>query len=216
MAHNGYPPHGLPTSHQGTYYPTTPPRHPMYTYNHFAGQDLTPAYEYEGFTFGQPAVQLSTRALSEPFVFQANCSPQSALFEDPQPRLETPRSQHASSHKTPAVPISPSLTTPRVKAKRTPTACEECRKKKQKCDGEQPCQACKEQNIDCQYREVPPTKKDHSLEKLAELMENFSYQLVSLSRRIDTMGMQLKQNEERMTMLPTSCWHCGSGLQCPN
>jgi hypothetical protein len=53
------------------------------------------------------------------------------------------------------------------------------------------------------------------LERLAELMENFSYQLASLNRRIDAMGMALKHNEERMAMMPTSCWHCGSGLQCP-
>lgn len=57
-------------------------------------------------------------------------------------------------------------------------ACEECRKRKQKCDGMhaslkqlkstdadtwypaggEPCQSCDEQSTDCKYRDVPPTK----------------------------------------------------------
>jgi hypothetical protein len=184
MAHNGYVPVLNHMNQQRSFHPSTPPRHPMYTYhsnhnqnNNFA-HDLTPQYEYEGFTYGQPAMEQESRALSEPFIFQGNTSPQSSSFEEALPQQETPRSQPHGHRRAPAVPISPSTTTPRIKAKRTPTvgltsaqastpnraetdymqACEECRKKKQKCDGDQPCQACKEQNIDCQYREVPPTK----------------------------------------------------------
>jgi hypothetical protein len=37
-------------------------------------------------------------------------------------------------------------------------ACEECRKRKQRCDGSESCAACEEQGTICRYRDVPPAK----------------------------------------------------------
>jgi len=192
----------------GFYYPTTPPQAPMMMpFTNYTPQQITPQFEYDSFSFTEPMhVHSGERSLSEPFIFKANNTP-------PQPaRMSI--SSHVPTQRFPAVPISPVNTTPRVKAKRTPTACEECRKKKQKCDGESPCQSCKEQHTECAYREVPPTKKDNSLEKMIELMEGFSEQLQSLSGRIDAMGAALQHNEQRLALLPNSCWQCGSGRKC--
>jgi hypothetical protein len=41
---------------------------------------------------------------------------------------------------------------------RATQACNHCRSRKQKCDQGQPCQTCKDNNFDCQYRDVPPPK----------------------------------------------------------
>ncbi|SMR64303.1 unnamed protein product [Zymoseptoria tritici ST99CH_3D1] len=100
--------------------------------------------------------------------------------------------------KFPAVPITPSPSTPRQKAKRTATACEECRKRKQKCDGEHVCQSCKEQKLECKYREVVPTKKDNSLEKLMSLIDSFGKSMEALNQRLDTMSASVVSIQSRL------------------
>jgi hypothetical protein len=41
---------------------------------------------------------------------------------------------------------------------RATQACIRCRSRKQKCDETLPCQCCRENNFDCQYKDVPPPK----------------------------------------------------------
>lgn len=49
---------------------------------------------------------------------------------------------------------------PQVRRKqvRATQACNHCRSRKQKCDEARPCQFCRENNFDCQYKDVPPPK----------------------------------------------------------
>jgi hypothetical protein len=46
----------------------------------------------------------------------------------------------------------------RRKQVRATQACNHCRARKQKCDEARPCQFCRENNFDCQYKDVPPSK----------------------------------------------------------
>jgi hypothetical protein len=46
----------------------------------------------------------------------------------------------------------------RRKQVRATQACNHCRARKQKCDEARPCQFCRENNFDCQYKDVPPPK----------------------------------------------------------
>ena len=46
----------------------------------------------------------------------------------------------------------------RRKQVRATQACNHCRSRKQKCDEARPCQFCRENNFDCQYKDVPPPK----------------------------------------------------------
>lgn len=46
----------------------------------------------------------------------------------------------------------------RRKQVRATQACNHCRTRKQKCDEARPCQFCRENNFDCQYKDVPPPK----------------------------------------------------------
>ncbi|KAF2625006.1 hypothetical protein BU25DRAFT_373295 [Macroventuria anomochaeta] len=56
----------------------------------------------------------------------------------------------------------------RRKQVRATQACNHCRTRKQKCDEARPCQFCRENNLDCQYKEVPPPKQDRSMIQLQE------------------------------------------------
>jgi hypothetical protein len=46
----------------------------------------------------------------------------------------------------------------RRKQVRATQACNHCRSRKQKCDEARPCQFCRENNFDCQYKDAPPPK----------------------------------------------------------
>jgi hypothetical protein len=78
------------------------------------------------------------------------------------PQPPTPAHQYAP-------PVTPYAQTPymndygtaqqiRRKQVRARQACNHCRSRKQKCDEVQPCQSCRENNLDCQYKDVPPPK----------------------------------------------------------
>lgn len=216
-----------------------PPDHTMYTFT------------------GTP-----NRSISESFPHTANesfGSASSAASSCNEPSTPPPRVFGPLMAKYPAVPITPSHAQPRQKAKRTATvsslmdkappfffsfvffsfantpsqACEECRKRKQKCDGKAACQSCKEQKLPCKYREVQPTKyvvfpsppppylvtlsqqdtnqydqqpnrKDNSMERLASLVESFGKSMEELNHRLDVMNSTLHRMEKRLTR----CWHC--------
>ncbi|KAF2819543.1 C6 zinc finger domain-containing protein [Ophiobolus disseminans] len=62
----------------------------------------------------------------------------------------------------------------RRKQVRATQACNHCRARKQKCDEARPCQFCRENSFDCQYKDVPPPKQDRSMMQLQDSMNNIS------------------------------------------
>ncbi|KAL6707813.1 hypothetical protein ACN47E_003713 [Coniothyrium glycines] len=67
----------------------------------------------------------------------------------------------------------------RRKQVRATQACNHCRSRKQKCDEARPCQFCRENNFDCQYKDVPPPKQDRSMMQLQETMNLMSEKMES-------------------------------------
>jgi hypothetical protein len=53
----------------------------------------------------------------------------------------------------------------RPKQVRATQACNHCRERKQKCDEARPCEFCRGNNFDCQYKDVPPPPKCVSMSK---------------------------------------------------
>lgn len=58
----------------------------------------------------------------------------------------------------------------RRKQVRATQACNHCRSRKQKCDEARPCQFCRENNFDCQYKDVPPPKYVRSVPNVVCLL----------------------------------------------
>ncbi|KAL4807006.1 hypothetical protein BDV18DRAFT_111585 [Aspergillus unguis] len=58
------------------------------------------------------------------------------------------------------------------KATRAQQACDQCRSRKAKCDEGRPsCSHCKENNLQCVYKEVPPHKQDKSTQLILDRMQ---------------------------------------------
>ncbi|RYN67394.1 hypothetical protein AA0119_g13720, partial [Alternaria tenuissima] len=82
----------------------------------------------------------------------------------------------------PPPPVTPYAQTPyygtaqqiRRRQVRATQACNHCRSRKQKCDEARPCQFCRENNFDCQYKDVPPPKQDRSMMQLQESVNSIS------------------------------------------
>ncbi|KAH6503157.1 hypothetical protein HBI55_024620 [Parastagonospora nodorum] len=62
----------------------------------------------------------------------------------------------------------------RRKQVRATQACNHCRARKQKCDEARPCQFCRENNFDCQYKDVPPPKQDRSMMQLQDSVNSMT------------------------------------------
>ncbi|SMQ50547.1 unnamed protein product [Zymoseptoria tritici ST99CH_1A5] len=86
----------------------------------------------------------------------------------------------------------------RIRIKRIRTACEECRKRKQRCDGNEPCAACEEQGTMCRYRDVPPAKKDPTIDKILEMSKEHNKSLESLTQGINSLQTSLRGIEARL------------------
>ncbi|KXT04306.1 hypothetical protein AC578_7909 [Pseudocercospora eumusae] len=114
------------------------------------------------------------------------------------PRAPASASRPAERTRQPQRPPSDSESDCARRIKRTRTACEECRKRKQKCDGGEPCQPCSEQGTSCKYRDVRPTKKDDTMEKMLQLAERYNTTLASLNDDIDVMNNTLRSIEARL------------------
>ncbi|PVH90630.1 hypothetical protein DM02DRAFT_420930 [Periconia macrospinosa] len=121
----------------------------------------------------------------------------------------------------------------RRKQVRATQACNHCRSRKQKCDEARPCQFCRENNFDCQYKDVPVPKQDRSMMQLQEsvnsmnetlnnFVENFNLWKQSVESRLpppsggDYMAMSMGQpspenaftsrgsiSEQRPSQMPT-------------
>ncbi|KAJ5232717.1 hypothetical protein N7468_005673 [Penicillium chermesinum] len=87
-----------------------------------------------------------------------------------------------------AYPQNPAYGARIRKAARAQQACDQCRARKAKCDEGRPaCSHCKENNLICVYKEVPPHKQEKTtqiiLDKLMELEDKFMERFSNLDRQ---------------------------------
>ncbi|KAF2272121.1 uncharacterized protein EI97DRAFT_234236 [Westerdykella ornata] len=68
---------------------------------------------------------------------------------------------------------------------RATQACNHCRSRKQKCDEARPCQFCRDNGLECLYKDVPPPKMDRSMMQLQESMNGVSETLKSFIAEIN-------------------------------
>jgi len=192
MAQNGYYP-----GNEGYYYMATPsPQQSILSSNTYASQQTTPQTDHSDFGFSDSAI--ASRSNSDAYLYQQQVVPQL------QSAIILPQ----------GIPISHLRTEDKTKAnKRTQCACENCRNKKSKCDGGQPCQGCQEANVPCKYREIPPSKKDNQLHDLLDLMQSHNKELRRLMGRIDEIDQRLERVEQRTEQ--RACWQCGTSQYPP-
>ncbi|KAF2877899.1 hypothetical protein BDV95DRAFT_6112 [Massariosphaeria phaeospora] len=88
----------------------------------------------------------------------------------------------------------------RRKQVRATQACNHCRSRKQKCDEARPCQFCRENNFDCQYKDVPPPKQDRSMMQLQDGINHISDTLNSFIEGINAW----KQSVESRLAQPSA------------
>jgi hypothetical protein len=162
MAQNAYYPGG-----EGYYYINTPsPQQSILSSNNYASHQTTPQTDHSDFSFSES--HIASRSNSEPFLYQQQVVPQlGAPIILPQGIQGIPISHHLRSEdkqsktnkRTQCVSGESSKRRNRLICSYRPEqACENCRNKKSKCDGGQPCQGCQEANVPCKYREIPPSK----------------------------------------------------------
>ncbi|KXG54686.1 uncharacterized protein PGRI_078300 [Penicillium griseofulvum] len=75
------------------------------------------------------------------------------------------------------------------KANRATQACDQCRARKAKCDEGRPnCSHCKENNLGCVYKEVPPHKQEKTtqlvLDRLAQMENNWDERFEKMQKQI--------------------------------
>ncbi|KAF2687795.1 hypothetical protein K458DRAFT_170339 [Lentithecium fluviatile CBS 122367] len=100
----------------------------------------------------------------------------------------------------------------RRKQVRATQACNHCRARKQKCDEARPCQFCRENNFDCQYKDVPPPKQDRSMMALQDGISNISD---TLQNFIDTFNVWKQSVESRLATRGSEGIHMGMDHASP-
>ncbi|KAF2785843.1 hypothetical protein K505DRAFT_368750 [Melanomma pulvis-pyrius CBS 109.77] len=80
----------------------------------------------------------------------------------------------------------------RRKQVRATQACNHCRSRKQKCDEARPCQFCRENQFDCQYKDVPPPKQDRTMMQLQESVNSISENLKSFIERFEVWSRNVE------------------------
>ncbi|KAI5371180.1 Putative zn(2)-C6 fungal-type DNA-binding domain-containing protein [Septoria linicola] len=174
--------------------------------NYAAGYSGNSIPQQSAFGFG------NDMSASSPMVYIPHgYGPQSIPATFHLPSAQAGMRRHVSSQRSPtSVEAEDEKQSRRIK--RTRTACEECRKRKQKCDGGEPCQSCEEQSTECKYRDVPPTKKDDTMEKMVKLAETYNKTLANLNSDIDVMNATLRSIEARLN----HGWQTGAGMGTTN
>ncbi|KAG2175040.1 hypothetical protein INT43_006102, partial [Umbelopsis isabellina] len=71
---------------------------------------------------------------------------------------ETSTTKAHSNDPDAVVTVEASKSTSLTKRAKTTRACDECRKRKVKCDGAQPCQRCSKNDIQCVFAKLPPKR----------------------------------------------------------
>ncbi|KAF1963539.1 hypothetical protein CC80DRAFT_8306 [Byssothecium circinans] len=83
----------------------------------------------------------------------------------------------------------------RRKQVRATQACNHCRSRKQKCDEARPCQFCRENNFDCQYKDVPVPKQDRSMMQLQDSVNSIADTLKTF---VDNFNIWKQSVESRL------------------
>lgn len=122
----------------------------------------------------------------------------------PGPHHAPPPSHHAYSHAPPptGAPPTPGGYYPsyydagqqRRKPVRAAQACDSCRQRKAKCDEGRPeCQHCKENNLKCTYREMPPQKSEKQVLQITEKLESLGDNVNMLLDNQKSQQVQIDQ-----------------------
>ncbi|KAJ5117115.1 hypothetical protein N7526_011224 [Penicillium atrosanguineum] len=189
-------PYGRPSSLSG------PPPHPA--------QDLSPVHASYRPINGTPH---ESSPHSAPPDYRARMG-----FQPPEqltPTESTPTSASlppSSQFMTPAPPVPPGTPGPydpgyyqnpaygarQRKAARATQACDQCRARKAKCDEGRPaCSHCKENNLICVYKEVPPHKQEKTaqllLDRLMEMEDKFIDRIGRVEKYQADQGQILEQ-----------------------
>lgn len=90
--------------------------------------------------------------------------------------------------------------TSRRKKTRTAHACEECRQRKRRCDGNYPCRCCKEGLLVCRYAEILPPKVDRMFIELNRSIERLSQHQEVLISRIAVLEASLDNSVTRISL----------------
>ncbi|KAF2203904.1 hypothetical protein GQ43DRAFT_229181 [Delitschia confertaspora ATCC 74209] len=86
----------------------------------------------------------------------------------------------------------------RRKQVRAQQACNNCRARKQKCDEQRPCQFCKDQNIECLYKDVPPPKQDRTMLALQDSVNNVASSVDNITDILKAIIARLDSVESRL------------------
>ncbi|EYE97356.1 putative C6 finger domain protein [Aspergillus ruber CBS 135680] len=88
------------------------------------------------------------------------------------------------------------------KAARAQQACDQCRARKAKCDEGRPsCSHCKENNLPCVYKEVPPHKQEKATQLLLDRMQQLEDRLEE--RMTQLQSIQVEQGSQLSRILAT-------------
>ncbi|KAL4778400.1 hypothetical protein BJX76DRAFT_144652 [Aspergillus varians] len=100
----------------------------------------------------------------------------------PPPVSHTPTPYDTSFYQTPPFNMR------HRKATRAQQACDQCRARKAKCDEGRPaCSHCKENNLICVYKEVPPHKQEKSTQLLLDRLQQMEDQLDTKLRGLERL-----------------------------
>ncbi|OQD71222.1 hypothetical protein PENPOL_c001G07584 [Penicillium polonicum] len=88
------------------------------------------------------------------------------------------------------------------KANRATQACDQCRARKAKCDEGRPnCSHCKENNLGCVYKEVPPHKQEKTTQLVLDRLSQIENRMEERANRMDERFEKMqKQMQEQMQM----------------
>ncbi|OAA63284.1 Zn(2)-C6 fungal-type DNA-binding domain protein [Niveomyces insectorum RCEF 264] len=90
--------------------------------------------------------------------------------------------------------------------KRAILACNFCRLRKRRCDGERPCSTCKESNADCRYKHLPvehvpsPFETNDRLGRIEALLKNQAQQLQNLVRGTASLEESYTSNSSQVAI----------------
>ncbi|KAI5815805.1 hypothetical protein BZA77DRAFT_248134 [Pyronema omphalodes] len=94
---------------------------------------------------------------------------------------------------------------PRRKAIRAAQACDACRARKAKCDEGRPsCGFCKESQVICVYREVPPPKQDRTLLQILDRLGRVETLLDTLNSKTETQTPRSDGSPNRASIKPAA------------
>lgn len=100
---------------------------------------------------------------------------------------------------------APSATTPGApsirKKVRAQQACNHCRQRKQKCDEARPCAYCKQEGLQCEYKEVPLAKPDRTLQEISRKIDDLDSKMMAFSdtkKGIDNLQGDMKHMRRQL------------------